>query len=91
MKSIPLFLSIQFFTFPHLSETKYIYNLISDSIHHDEEWSRQSRNITNDVLWRDNYGNVLRTGCGGKISIIDTVWYWVGCEPSPLAVSYCNS
>jgi len=45
--------------------------------HHDQEWSSKSRKITNDVQWRDDHGNILETGAGGKISIIDGVWYWV--------------
>mmetsp|Transcript_21632 Transcript_21632/g.26552 ORF Transcript_21632/g.26552 Transcript_21632/m.26552 type:complete len:372 (-) Transcript_21632:183-1298(-) len=52
--------------------------------HHDQEWSSKSRKITNDVQWRDDHGNILETGDGGKISIIDGVWYWVGCEPNTL-------
>lgn len=49
----------------------------------EDQFDSSSQTITNDVAWKDNNGNILEIGRGGKISKIGGIWYWVGNQPSP--------
>ena len=57
----------------------------------DSPYDIFSKTITNDVEWKDNNGNILETGRGGKISKIDGVWYWIGHQPSPSGGKWVSS
>ena len=48
----------------------------------DDPFNPNSTLITNNVPWRDNNGNLLENGRGGKISKIGRNWYWIGSQPS---------
>lgn len=39
--------------------------------------------IKNDVPWVDQNGSIMEIGRGGKISVIDGVYYWIGHQPAP--------
>ncbi|GFH47886.1 predicted protein [Chaetoceros tenuissimus] len=39
--------------------------------------------IKNGVPWVDQNGNIMEIGRGGKISVIDGVYYWIGHQPAP--------
>jgi len=47
----------------------------------DVTYDKSSKNINNDVEWKDNNGNLLDVSRGGKISKIDGVFWWVGTKP----------
>jgi len=47
----------------------------------DLGFNKWSMTITNDVEWKDNDGNLLDVGRGGKIAYIDEVFWWVGTKP----------
>ena len=54
---------------------------LSDGRNTDTSFDPNSSTITNNIEWKDNNGNPLKNGRGGKIARIDGVWYWVGSEP----------
>ena len=47
----------------------------------DPPYNLWSKNINNDVEWKDNNGNLLDVSRGGKISKIDGIFWWVGTKP----------
>lgn len=49
----------------------------------DNPHSTSSSVIKNDVPWVDQNGNIMEIGRGGKISVIDGVYYWIGHQPAP--------
>jgi len=48
----------------------------------DNPYNPNSTRIRNDVQWRDNNGDLLNVGRGGKITKIDGIYYWVGNKPA---------
>ena len=49
----------------------------------DNPYDPSSSTIKNNVQWRDQHGNLLNIGRGGKIRKLGNTYYWIGHEPAP--------
>jgi len=47
----------------------------------DRPFDLWSRSIWNDIEWKDDHGNHIDAGRGGRISKIDGIFWWVGTKP----------
>ena len=56
----------------------------------DEEYDPNSTTITNNVEWKDNNGDPLQNGRGGKLARIDRTWYWIGSQSSSSGIWVSN-
>ena len=48
----------------------------------DNPYDSSSSTIRNNVQWKDQNGDLLHIGRGGKITKIGDIFYWVGHKPS---------
>ena len=66
-----------------LNKQRRITSHTSSGFDTDNPNNISSSVIKNDVPWVDQNGNIMEIGRGGKKSVIDGVYYWIGHQPAP--------